>query len=278
MQNSDVAHLFEELADLLEVDGANPFRIRAYRNAARTIGSLPESVADIIADEDRALTDLDGIGKDLAAKITDIVATGRLKQLDELHEKFPSGVLDMLRLPGVGPKKVAVLFKELSVTSLEELKQAAENGQVAALKGFGKKTEETILAEVDRVAEAGKRFYLADAERDATKIAADLLELESVIQAQVAGSCRRRRESVGDLDVLAVTSTNHAEAMDTLADHELVDKVLARGDTKQRVSLRSGIEMDLRVVPDESYGAAMQYFTGSKEHNIVIRRRHRIAA
>lgn len=272
MQNSDVAHLFEELADLLEVDGANPFRIRAYRNAARTIGSLPESVADIIADDDRSLTDLDGIGKDLAAKIADIVATGRLMQLDELHEKFPAGVLDMLRLPGVGPKKVAVLFKELSVTSLEELKQAAENGQVAALKGFGKKTEETILAEVDRVAEAGKRFYLADAERDAETIAADLLELDSVIQAQVAGSCRRRRESVGDLDVL-VTSTNHAEAMDTLADHELVNKVLARGDTKQRVSLRSGIEMDLRVVPDESYGAAMQYFTGSKEHNIVIRRR-----
>jgi DNA polymerase (family 10) len=178
----------------------------------------------------------------------------------------------MLRLPGVGPKKVAVLFKELSVTSLEELKQAAENGQVASLKGFGKKTEETILAEVDRVAEAGKRFYLADGERDAETIAADLLELDSVVQAQVAGSCRRRKESVGDLDVL-VTSTNHAEAMDRLAAHELVDRVLARGDTKQRVSLRSGIEMDLRVVPDESYGAALLYFTGSKEHNIVIRRR-----
>ncbi|MBT4864232.1 MAG: DNA polymerase/3'-5' exonuclease PolX [Planctomycetaceae bacterium] len=272
MQNSDVARFFEELADLLEVDGANPFRIRAYRKAVRTIGSLPDSIADIINDEDRKLTDLPGIGKDLAAKIAGIVETGRLHQLDEINEKFPPGVRDMLRMSGVGPKKVAVLFNDLSVTSLDELKQAAENGRVAALKGFGEKTEQSILEQIDRVAEAGNRFHIDIAMREADAILDDLLQLESVVQAKVAGSCRRRKETVGDLDLLA-TSIAPAEAMDRLAEHESVDKVLARGETKQRVRLRSGIEMDLRVVADESYGAAMQYFTGSKEHNIVIRRR-----
>lgn len=272
MQNSDVARFFEELADLLEVDGANPFRIRAYRKAVRTIGGLPDSISDIINDEDRKLTDLPGIGKDLAAKIASIVDTGRLQQLDEINEKFPPGVRDMLRLSGVGPKKVAVLFNDLSVTSLDELKQAAENGQVAALKGFGEKTEQSILEQIDRVAEAGHRFHIDVAMREADAILDDLLQLESVIQAKVAGSCRRRKETVGDLDLL-VTSLVPAEAMDRLAGHESVEKVLARGETKQRVRLRSGIEMDLRVVADESYGAAMQYFTGSKEHNIVIRRR-----
>ncbi len=272
MQNSDVARFFEELADLLEVDGANPFRIRAYRKAVRTIGSLPDSMTDIINDEDRKLTDLPGIGKDLAAKIADIVETGRLQQLDEINEKFPPGVRDMLRMSGVGPKKVAVLFNDLSVTSLDELKQAAENGRVAALKGFGEKTEQSILEQIDRVAEAGNRFHIDVAMREADAIVTDLLQLDSVVQAKVAGSCRRRKETVGDLDLLA-TSTMPEEAMDRLAGHESVDKVLARGETKQRVRLRSGIEMDLRVVADKSYGAAMQYFTGSKEHNIVIRRR-----
>ena len=272
MTNAEVARFFEDLADLLEIQGANPFRVRAYRNAARTIGDLADSIVDIAGDPNRNLHDLPGIGKDLAAKIVTIVETGRLPQLDDLRKEVPPGVVDMLRLPGLGPKKVAVLFQELSITSLDELKQAAEDGRIAALKGFGKKTEQTILESVDQIAEAGKRVYLAVAKPDADRIVADLLNLESVTQASVAGSCRRRKETVGDLDVL-VTSGNSAEAMDLLAAHELVETVLARGETKQRVRLVSGLEMDLRVVPDESYGAAMQYFTGSKEHNIVIRRR-----
>ena len=160
----------------------------------------------------------------------------------------------------------------MNIDSLESLKAAAENGQIAELKGFGKKTEQTILENIDAVKEAGKRFYINEAKTAADAIVGDLLKLKSVKQASVAGSCRRRRESAGDLDVL-VTSTDSAEAMDRLAEHELVQKVLARGETKQRVRLYSGIELDLRVVPDESYGAALQYFTGSKEHNIVIRRR-----
>jgi DNA polymerase (family 10) len=213
MQNVDVARLFSQLADLLEIEGANPFRIRAYRSAARTIESLPESVAEIVADEDRDLQELPGIGKDLAAKIATIVETERLPQLDELYERIPTGVVDMLRIPGLGPKKVGVLFNELQLTSLDELQQAAENGQVAELKGFGKKTEQTILENVAHAVEAGQRFFLAAAKVQADEIVADLLELDSVSQATVAGSCRRRKETVGDLDVLA-TASDSTEAME----------------------------------------------------------------
>jgi DNA polymerase (family 10) len=272
MQNLEVAKLFDELADLLEIQGANPFRLRAYRNASRTIESLTESVADIAGDSDRQLQDLPGIGKEIARKIETIIETRQLPQLEELRKEVPAGVVAMLRIQGLGPKKVSVLFHELSITSLDELKQAAENNQVAKLKGFGAKTEKTILEGIEHVKAAGERVFLADAKAQADEIVEFLSQLKSVEQVQVAGSCRRRKETIGDLDVL-VTAKNSAEAMDALAEHELVDKVLMRGDTKQRVRLRSGLEMDQRVVPVESYGAAMQYFTGSKEHNIAIRRR-----
>ncbi len=272
MQNADVATRFEELADLLEIQGANPFRIRAYRNAARTIESLSESVADIAHDDDRALTDLPGIGKDLAEKITTIVDTSSLPQLEELREQVPPGVLDMLRIPGLGPKKVAVLFHDLNLTSLDELKQAAGEGQIAKLKGFGPKTEKSILAGIEQINTIGRRMRLAEAKSLADAIVADLKSLKTVKQISVAGSSRRLKETVGDLDIL-VTSEDSPQVMDRLASHSSIEKVLARGDTKQRVRLHAGIELDLRVVPDESYGAALQYFTGSKEHNIVIRRR-----
>src|SRR3990172_1264868 len=255
MQNADVARAFDEIADLLEIQNANPFRVRAYRNAARTIGNLTESLADIAADADRSLDDIPGVGKDLAEKIQTLLDTGCLPQLDELRKEVPAGVVEMLRLPGIGPKKVAVLFHELNIQSLDQLREAAQQGRISELKGFGKKTEQTILESIGQVAEAGKRHSIADAKSQADEIVADLLTLKSVTQASVAGSCRRFRETVGDLDVLA-TSTNSEQAMDRLAAHPLVEKVLARGDTKQRVRLHSGIELDLRVVPDESYGAA----------------------
>ena len=272
MQNADVARFFDDLADLLEIQGANPFRIRAYRNAARTIENLTESVAGIAADPEQSLRDLPGIGKDLADKIVTILDTGRLPQLDALREEIPPGVVEMLRLPGIGPKKVAVLFRELGVASLDDLEQAAEQGRIAELKGFGKKTEQSILAGIAQVAAAGKRVWLAEAKTLADEIVAELSQRKSVGRASVAGSCRRLKETVGDLDVL-VTSTDPAATMDGLAESERVSETLSRGETKQRVRLRSGLEMDLRVVPDDSYGAAMQYFTGSKEHNIVLRRR-----
>ncbi|MEO1998504.1 MAG: DNA polymerase/3'-5' exonuclease PolX [Planctomycetaceae bacterium] len=272
MQNRDVASHFEALADLLEIRAANPFRIRAYRSAARALLALVEPVAAIAEDPDRNLQDLAGIGKDLAAKIETIVATGQLPQLEELRQQIPPGVLEMLRLPGVGPKKVAVLFGTLQLTSLDQVKQAAQQGRISELKGFGKKTEQSILKHVDAAVAAGQRTFLATAQPEAEAVLQRLLELPSVEQAEVAGSCRRRQETVGDLDVL-VAAADSQEAMDCLAEHPLVDDVLSRGSTKQRVRLASGMEMDLRVVPAAAYGAALQYFTGSKEHNIVIRRR-----
>ncbi len=273
MQNGDVAKIFDELADLLEIQNANPFRVRAYRNAARTIGDLPESVADILADPERKLEELPGIGNDLAAKIRTIVETEGLPQLEELRAQVPRGVVDMMRLPGLGPKKAAALFKELQIASLEALKQASESGAVAGLKGFGEKTAKKILEGLGKLAQAGpQRVQLAEALPAAEVILADLRNCPGVHEAEIAGSFRRRRETVADLDLLA-TAADSAPVMDRLAAHPLVESVLARGETKQRVRLKSGIEMDLRVVPRESFGAAMQYFTGSKEHNIVMRRR-----
>jgi DNA polymerase (family 10) len=272
MQNSEVARMFDDYADILEIQAANPFRVRAYRNAARVLGDLAESLADIVADPDRKLEELQGIGKDLAVKIDVIIKTGQFPQLEEARREIPAGVVEMLRIGGLGPKKVATLFKELSIQSLEDLRQAAQKGEIAKLKGFGKKTQDAILAGIDQASASGKRFLLGEVKPEADAVVADLLELKSVTQATLAGSGRRLKETVGDLDVLA-TAKDSVEAMDRLAANPLVERVLARGDTKQRVRLRSGIEMDLRVVPDESYGAAMQYFTGSKEHNIVIRRR-----
>jgi DNA polymerase (family X) len=272
MQNADVARMFDDLADLLEIQGANPFRVRAYRNASRTIDALSESLADIAADGSRSLDDLSGIGKDLAGKISTILETGRLPQLEELKEQVPAGVVEMLKIPGLGPKKVAILFEELGLTTLADLKQAAEQGQIAKHKGFAKKTEQMILEGLSQVAEAGKRFSIADAKGEVDAILGDLLKQKSVKQGSAAGSYRRCRETVGDLDMLA-TSDDSAAVMDWLAEHERVVKVIQQGDTKQRVRLRTGLEMDLRVVPEESYGAALVYFTGSKEHNIVLRRR-----
>ncbi len=272
MQNSEIARVFDDLADLLEIDGANAFRLRAYRNASRLIADLPESMTAIVEDPDRSPSELPGIGKDLAEKIVTLVETGTLPQLDEMRDKIPPGVVEMLRLPGMGPKKAAILFHELSITTLEDLKQAAEQEQIRALKGFGKKTEESILEGLAHAQQSAGRVFLAAAKIQADAIFESLSQLPSVQQIAAAGSLRRRRETVGDLDML-ITADDSTEPMDALAEHELVEKVLARGETKQRVRLRSGLEMDLRVVPAESYGAALQYFTGSKAHNIVVRRR-----
>ena len=271
MKNDIIAGQFELLADLLEIQSANPFRIRAYRNAARTISSTSDSLADLAA-AGADLTQFTGIGKDLARQIVEIAQTGKLKSLDELHQQIPAGVVDMLRIQGVGPKKVSVFFNELHLTSLAELKAACEAGRISQLKGFGKKTEESILQNIDHAAASATRFSIADARAAVEAIVANLRLLPAVVRCEAAGSCRRRRETCGDLDVLAICS-DPAPPMDRLAAHPLTAAVLQRGETKQRVRLVTGIELDLRVVPEESFGAAMQYFTGSKEHNVVLRQR-----
>lgn len=271
MKNEFIAVQFELLADLLEIQGANPFRIRAYRNAARTISSTSESLSDLVI-EKQDLTQFAGIGKDLAKQIEEITTKGQHSALEELRKQIPGGVLDMLRIPGVGPKKVSVFFNELGLKSLEDLKAACEAGRLSKLKGFGKKTEESILANIAMATEHSQRASISDARAAAELIVEDLQKLKEIGQVAVAGSCRRRKETCGDLDILA-TCSDSGPPMDCLAAHPLVDSVLQRGETKQRVRLKTGMELDLRVVPEESFGAAMQYFTGSKEHNVVVRQR-----
>lgn len=273
MQNSEIASAFDELADLLEIEGANPFRLRAYRNAARMLRDLPESAADRVGvtEEGKRLEDLPGIGKDLAEKIANLAESGSIPQLDELREVVPPGVLDMLRLPGLGPKKAAILFKTLNITSLSQLKEAAEQNQIAGIKGFGKKTQDNILANIDNAAQAAKRMLFAHAVEPVETLLAELGKLKAVQQIDVAGSFRRKRETIGDLDFLVASSDPEA-VMDALAQHELVANVQQRGPTKMSVRLRNGLDLDLRVLDEESYGAGLVYFTGSKAHNIVLRR------
>ena len=270
MSNADIAAVFERVADLLEFKGANRFRIRAYRNGARTIGDLPESVAAIVADGGRNLTDLEGIGKDLATKIETLLGTGSLPMLDELLEEIPESVLAILRVPGLGPKRAAVLYNELGVTDLDELREACESGQVSQLKGFGKKTEAAILDGLEIAAAADERILWAEADRIVAAILEHLKTCDDVQTVEPAGSYRRGKDTVGDLDFLVVAE-DARPVMDRLAEFPGLAEVILRGDTKMSIRLAIGLQVDLRVVSAESFGAACQYFTGSKDHNVVLR-------
>ena len=271
MQNGEIAAQFDELAELLEIQGANPFRVRAYRNAARAILDSTDSIATAAGDIAK-LRAIPGIGEDLAKKIQVLVQTGSIPQLAELREQVPAGVVAMLRVPGLGPKKVFALFQDHGIRSLDELRLAAEQNRIAGIKGFGKKTQDAILKGLEIAETAGRRVYLSEAKRVAEIVAADLCDAPGVRRLEVAGSCRRRKETCGDLDLLADASQPEA-IMDRLAGHRLVESILARGDTKMSVRLYKGLQLDLRVVPEESFGSALQYFTGSKEHNVILRRR-----
>jgi DNA polymerase (family X) len=270
MTNSQIADVFDEIADLLEFQNANPFRVRAYRNAARTIRDLTEPVTGMIADSSRKLTEIEGIGADLAEKITTLSTTGSLPQHQELLKQVPHSVLALMRIPGLGPKKAAALNKELGVKSLDDVKKAAEAGKIRELKGFGAKTEKTILDGLAIASAAEVRIYWYKADNIAQSLLEHLRGCKSLQQLEAAGSYRRGRDTVGDLDLLAVAA-DPEEVMDRFAAFATVEKVLARGETKMSVRVGSGLQIDLRVVPAESFGAALQYFTGSKAHNIKVR-------
>ena len=272
MTNSEIAITLEETAQLLELQGANAFRIRAYRNAAHTVQDQSESLAHLVGEDPAALKTLPGIGQDIALKITQLVQTGTYPLLEELRREFPPALLQIMNLPGLGPKKAALLYRELNIRSLDDLRAAATSGAIAAIKGFGQKSEQAILAGLAEFETVGQRALISEARSAAGQIVADLSKLSVVTQCDVAGSCRRWKETCGDLDVLAIAD-DAEEVMNELARHPLVAGVLSRGPTKQRVRLVDGLELDLRVVPEESYGAALLYFTGSKEHNIEMRKR-----
>jgi DNA polymerase (family 10) len=268
--NAEIAELFERYAALLEIDGANAFRVRAYRNAARTIENLPQSAAGMV-EEGADLSELPGIGEDLGAKIRAIVETGSFEELDALEGQLPEGLAALSDLPGLGPKRVAALHRELDVDDLDDLRAAAEAGRVRELDGFGATTERKILAAIERRAGQEKRFRLATAEQFAEPLLEHLRGVEGVAKAEIAGSYRRRKETVGDLDVLVVARAG-SPVMDRFTGYDAVEEVVSKGETRSSVRLRNGLQVDLRVMDDAAYGAALHYFTGSKAHNIRTRR------
>lgn len=272
MTNREIAAVFDQVADLLEFQGANPFRVRAYRNGARKIADLTEPLSAIAADSARSLTDIPGIGKDLSDKIRTLLDTGSLPLLLELQQVIPASVLLLSRIPGVGPKKAATLHRELGITTLAELREACDQQRVRGIKGFGAKTEATIIKGLAIAEEAGVRMRWADAHVIAEQLLDYMRDAAGIRQMEMAGSYRRGRETVGDLDIL-VDAADGAAVMDRLASFLPIEETLGRGDTKMSVRLASGVQVDLRVVPTESFGAALQYFTGSKDHNVVVRGR-----
>lgn len=270
VHNRDIAEIFNKVADLLEIEGANQFRVRAYRNAARTVDNLPQSAADMVENEED-LSELSGIGKDLARKIAEIVKTGELEQLKELQSRLPADLGKMMNVAGLGPKRVQALHQELGINSLEDLREAAQQEKIREVAGFGEKTEEKILKSLEELAGKQKRFLLKEVEEIASSLFKHLKNVKGIKDVVIAGSYRRRQETVGDLDILA-TCKEGSKVMEAFVGYEDVDEIVSQGKTRSTVILTSGLQVDLRVLAQASFGAALHYFTGSKSHNIAVRK------
>lgn len=270
MDKREVSGVLEEIAVLLELCGENPFKGRAYENAARAVKTLPTDLESAIMTG--TIRQVKGIGTHIADRITELVTTGRLPYLEELRAKFPSGVMEMLRIPGLGPRKVRILLDRLGIGSVGELEYACQENRLLNLPGFGAKSQENILKGIQSLAAYGGRYLAFNVAGEADAIAAALRRVPAKQRLEVAGSLRRRNETVKDIDIVA-SSADPDPLMDMLASHPLVAEEHLRGETKMSVRLGSGINLDLRVVPDSSFPYALQYFTGSKEHNVALRGR-----
>jgi DNA polymerase (family 10) len=268
--NADVARVFNEIADLLDIQGGNQFRVRAYRNAARTLSNLPVGVQSML-EENRDLTELPGIGADLAGKIGEVVSTGTCALHEQLQGELPPMLHQLLTLPGLGPKRVKRLYDLCHIGTLEELEQAARAGLIGRTPGFGSKTEQRILAALEQRRSKVRRFRLADAEAMAAPLLSYLRASTAVQVAQLAGSLRRACDTVGDIDVLVCSAMPRAVIQRFIA-FEGASEVVAHGATRASLVLRQGIQIDLRVMHPRSYGSALHYFTGSKAHNIAVRK------
>jgi DNA polymerase (family X) len=268
LDNLSIARILGEIADLLEIRTENPFKIRAYRNGADIVANHPHDLGTLDVNQ---LREIPGIGKDLAARIREIADTGDSQFHQELLAEFPPTILDLLHLQGVGPKTVAVLYKELGVKTLDELEGAAKDGRVRALKGMGPKKEALILKAIDERRQHSGRHLLPDTHDAASLLVEYLREHAPAAQIEAVGSLRRGAESCGDIDILA--SGAELSLMDRFIEYKLVERVLGHGETKSSVRIRGNFQADLRIVAPDSRGAAMQYFTGSKAHNIVLRDR-----
>lgn len=271
MQNQDIAERFEELADYLEIKGENPFKIRAYRNAARTISDYGSELSRELSDG-RDITEIPGIGKEIAAKIVSMVETGHLPILEKLKAEFPSDLPRLLKLPGLGPKRVKILLDQLKISGLDDLMKAAKAGKIQELPGFGVKMEKSLLEAATKHLDTTVRHLRARVVGQVDEIIRLLEKVPGVRRVEAAGSYRRGKDTVGDLDFLVVTE-NTQEVMDVFTGIKDVERVLARGETKGSILLKNTVQADLRLVEEKSFGAALHYFTGSKAHNISTRRR-----
>ena len=270
MENFEIARALRELGILLEIQGANPFRVRAYRNAVQTIGGLTRSLAAMI-EEGEDLTALPDIGKNVAQHVEELVATGKLQRIEEITQEIPRDLVKLVQLDGVGPKKAKKLWDDLGVVTVDDLEAAVEDGRVARLEGFGVKSAAKILQSIADYRSQTGRILRSQAEEILEPLMAYLREAEGVGRLEVAGSFRRRKETIGDLDLLIESDTHAEEIIGHFVNYRGVERITGQGDTKGSVVLRSGVAVDLRVLPSRSFGAALQYFTGSKEHNVQTR-------
>lgn len=271
MENRQIADVFTEIADILDIKGDNPFRIRSYRNAARAVGDMSENVA-ALAREGKDLERIPGIGASIAEKIKEMVATGKLKFLDELRSGLPKGLPELLKIEGMGPKKVRLFYEQLKIDGVDKLEAAAKAGKLRDLFRMGDKSQENLIRALARYRAGQGRFKLSVAFDYAESIIGYLKKSRGVKAIEVAGSLRRRKETIGDLDVLAICGDG-SDIMERFVAYDGIEEVLAKGATKSSARLSCGIQVDVRVLSKESFGAALQYFTGSKEHNIALRTR-----
>lgn len=271
MKNTEIAKVFQDMADLLELKGENPFKIRAYQRAARAIEHLPKEL-EIMIEEKEDLQNIPGVGEAIAKKITELVNTGKLRIYEELKAEFPEGITSLLEIPGIGPKTAKKLSTELGIKSVDELEQAIKEGRVARLFRLGEKTAENILQQIQALRRKDQRIPIGEALPVVEEVLGSLRQLPGVRNLTAAGSLRRFRETVGDIDLMG-TADNPEEVIKAFTSLPQIRQVLAQGPTKASVILPGGLQADLRMVEHDSFGSLLQYFTGSKQHNIALRTR-----
>lgn len=275
MDNKKIAEVFGEIADILEIKGESFFRVNAYRKGALVVSNYPKPLADLVSKNPQELDNVPGLGKALKAKIIELVETGKSTAHGKYKQGFPPGLLEMLKVRGLGPKKVKLFYTELAIKTLDELKSAANKGLLRDLPKMGEKSEQEILKAIDEFSQfSTERSLVHDAHRSALQVIEHMKQLKEIDKIQFAGSLRRGQETVGDIDILTTTKNiekDREKVMKHFTSFESVINVIAEGETKSSVILDSGIQVDLRLVENESFGAALHYFTGSKEHNVRIR-------
>jgi DNA polymerase (family 10) len=271
MENKEIARLLYETADLMEVAGEDGFRIRSYRNAAAVIASYPERVADIVCNPERKVTDIPGIGKGLAAVLAEICERGTFERRDEMLARYPASALELLKIQGLGPKSIALLYEHHGVRTVDDLERICREQKLRALPRMGAKLEEKVLRSIEAYRKSAGRFLLSYGRRTADELIEEFRALPDIERVEAAGSLRRGRETIGDLDIL-VTGAGAGAALERIVAHPKTQELLGQGGNKASVTYGlERLQVDVRALPHESFGAAMQYFTGSKEHNVVVR-------